>query len=116
MRLGINTWAWELPVDAGNLDAFLEWAVALNLPGDRPIIEVFASPDSADLGFAGVIREKASALGFGVVACGFNPYLAGPDQPNLHLVSPDPDERKAAVDRACGFVDYAAAVAVATPC
>ncbi len=112
MRFGINTWAYALPVDAGNLDAFLEWAGELGLPGDRPIIEVFASPDPADLAFAGVIREKAGEKGYGVVACGFNPYMQGPDQPNPHLVSPDADERKAAVDRACGFVDYAAAVAV----
>lgn len=112
MRFGINTWAWALPVDAGNLDGFLDWVGELGLPGDRPIIEVFASPDPADLAFAGVIREKAGARGLGVVACGFNPNMLGPDQPSPHLVSPDPEERKAAIDRAGGFVDYAAEVAV----
>ena len=112
MRFGINTWAWALPVDAGNLDGFLDWVGELGLPGDRPIIEVFASPDPADLAFAGVIREKAGARGLGVVACGFNPNMLGPDQPSPHLVSPDADERKAAIDRACGFVNYAAEVAV----
>lgn len=111
MRFGINTWAMALPVDAGNLDDFLQWAVDLNLPGERPIIEVFASPDPADLPFAAVIRQEAEDHGFGVVACGFNPYMTGPDQPSPHLVSPDPAEREAAVARACGFVDYAAAVA-----
>jgi D-psicose/D-tagatose/L-ribulose 3-epimerase len=81
------------------------------LPGERPVIEVFASPDPADLPFAAVIREQAQARGFGVVACGFNPNLTGPSQPSPHLVSPQPAERKAAVERACGFIDYAAAVA-----
>ncbi len=112
MRFGINTWAYALPVDDGNLDGFLEWAGELGLPGDRPIIEVFASPDPADLAFAGVIREKAGDKGFGVVACGFNPNMLGPDQPSPHLVSPDEAEREAAVARVLGFVDYAAEVAV----
>lgn len=111
MRFGINTWAWKLPVDAGNLDAFLEWAKGLGIPGENPVIEVFASPDPADLPFASEIRAKAADHGFGVVACGFNPYMAGPDLPNPHLVSPDAEERKAAIARACGFVSYAAAVA-----
>lgn len=111
MRFGINTWAYALPVDPGNLEAFLRWAVDLDLPGERPVVEVFASPDPADLPFARAIRERAEARGFGVVACGFNPYFCGPDQPSPHLVSPDSAERKAAVERACGFVDYAAAVA-----
>jgi hypothetical protein len=42
-------------VDAGNLDAFITWALDLGLPGERPLIEVFASPDAGDLAFAGVI-------------------------------------------------------------
>ena len=112
MRFGIDTWAWALPVDDSNLDGFLEWAAALEMPGDRPLIEVYASPDPGDLGFAGVIREKARAHGFGVVACGFNPYLLGQGRPSPHLVSPDAEERRAAAARACAFVDYAAAVAV----
>jgi len=112
MRFGIDTWAWALPVDAGNLDGFLEWVGALDLPGDRPVIEVFASPDPDDLAFAEVIRDKAGANGLGVVACGFNPRMLGPDQPSPHLVSPDADERERAIERACGFVDYAATVAV----
>ena len=112
MRFGINTWAWAVPVDAGNLDGFLEWAGGLGVPGERPVIEVFASPDPNDLGFGRVIREKAGAYGFGVVACGFNPYMQGPGRANPHLVSPDAQERRAAVARTCGFVDFAAAVAV----
>jgi len=112
MRFGINTWAYALPVDAGNLDEFLAWVGDLDLPGDRPIIEVFASPAPDDLAFAQVIREKAGAAGLGVVACGFNPNMLGPDQPSPHLVSPDATERAAAVERACGYVDYAATVAV----
>jgi D-psicose/D-tagatose/L-ribulose 3-epimerase len=111
MRFGINTWAWNLPVDASNFDAFLEWAESLGIPGENPVIEVFASPDAADLPFAAEIRAKAADHGFGVVACGFNPYMAGPNQPNPHLVSPDADERKAAIARARGFISYAAAVA-----
>lgn len=112
MRLGINTWAYALPVDSSNLDAFLDWAVALGIPGGRPIIEVFASPDPADLPFAATIRERAGDRGFGVAACGFNPNMLGPGRPSPHLVSPDAAERRAAVERACGFIDYAAAVAV----
>jgi D-psicose/D-tagatose/L-ribulose 3-epimerase len=111
MRYGINSWAWALPVDDSNLDAFLDWAVALDLPGDRPLIEVFASPNPDDLPAARALRDKATARGFGVVACGFNPYENAPGDPNPHLVSPDADEREAAIARACGFVDYAAAVA-----
>ncbi len=112
MRFGINTWAFALPVDESNLDAFLEWAGTIGIPGDRPVIEVFASPSPDDLAPAAVIKEKAGAKGFGVVACGFNPFMLGPDQPSPHLVGEDADERRAAVERACGFVDYAAAVAV----
>lgn len=111
MRFGINTWAWQLPVDSNNLPEFLDWAVDLDIPGERPVIEVFASPDPSDLGLATEIRDKAADRGFGVVACGFNPYMAAPGQPNPHLVSPDADERKAAVQRACGFVSFSAAVA-----
>jgi sugar phosphate isomerase/epimerase len=96
MRFGINTWAWALPVDDSNLDAFLDWAVALDLPGDRPLIEVFASPNPDDLPAARALRDKAAARGFGVVACGFNPYENAPGDPNPHLVSPDADEREAA--------------------
>lgn len=112
MRFAINSWAWALPVDAGNIDGFLRWATELGLPGERPVVEVFASPEPDDLGFARVIRDKAAAAGFGVVACGFNPYMLGPDAPSPHLASPDPGERRAAIARACGFVDYAAEVAV----
>jgi D-psicose/D-tagatose/L-ribulose 3-epimerase len=112
MRFGINTWAWALPVDAGNLDEFLEWVAALELPGDHPIIEVFASPEQKDLAFAATIRDKAAAKGLGVVTCGFNPHMLGPDQPSPHLVSPDQGEREAAIQRACGFIDYAAEAAV----
>ena len=112
MRFAINTWAWALPVDAGNLDGFLEWATDLELPGERPVIEVFASPDPADLDFARVLRDKAADAGFGVVACGFNPYMLDADTPSPHLASPDTDERRTAVERAGGFIDYAAAVAV----
>jgi sugar phosphate isomerase/epimerase len=112
MRFGIDTWAWALPVDGSNLAGFLEWAGQLGIPGENPVIEVFASPDPADLEFAGVIRDKAGAKGFGVVACGFNPNMLGPDQPSPHMISEDADERRAAIERACGFVDYAAAVAV----
>lgn len=111
MRFGINSWAWALPVDGANLDEFLDWAEALDLPGDRPLIEIFASPDPADLAGAADVRERAGARGFGVVACGFNPYDLGPGQPSPHLVSPDADERRAATERAFGFVDFAAAVA-----
>lgn len=111
MRYGINTWAWALPVDDGNLEAFLDWADALRIPGPRPVIEVFASPQPEDLAFARILRERAEAHGYGVVACGFNPNLLGPDEPSPHLVSADAGERRAARDRACGFVDFAAAVA-----
>jgi D-psicose/D-tagatose/L-ribulose 3-epimerase len=113
MRFGINTWALMFPVDAGNLGTFLDQAASLNLPGGRPVIEVFASPDAGDLGAARILRDRASERGFGVVACGFNPHLLGPDRPSPHLVSPDEAERRAAIARACGFVDYAAAVAAA---
>ena len=111
MSFGINTWAWKLPVDGSNLDEFLQWARGLGIPGDNPVIEVFASPDPADLPFAAEIRAKATDQGFGVVACGFYPFMADPGQPYPHLVSPDADERKAAVARAKGFVSYAAATA-----
>jgi D-psicose/D-tagatose/L-ribulose 3-epimerase len=111
MQFGINTWAWQLPVDTSNIDAFLDWAAALNLPGEKPVIECFASPDEADLAGAAIIREKAAARGFSLVACGFNPNMQAPGKPNPHLASPDAAERKAAIDRACGFIRYAAAVA-----
>jgi sugar phosphate isomerase/epimerase len=111
MRFGINTWAWALPVDESNLGAFLAWAQALDLPGERPVVEVFASPDPADLGSARAIGARLRDAGFGVVACGFNPFMAAPGVPNPHLVSPDAGERRAAVARATGFVEYAAAVA-----
>ncbi len=111
MHFGINTWAWQLPVDASNIDAFLDWATALDLPGERPVIECFASPDEADLAFAATLREKANDRGFGLVACGFNPNMQAPGQPNPHLASPDAAERKAAVERACGFIRYAATIA-----
>jgi D-psicose/D-tagatose/L-ribulose 3-epimerase len=111
MTFGINTWAWQLPVDASNIDAFLDWAVALDLPSKRPVIECFASPDEADLAFASTLREKANDRGFGLVACGFNPNMLGPNQPSPHLASADAAERKAAIERACGFIRYAAAVA-----
>ncbi|MFU8892252.1 MAG: sugar phosphate isomerase/epimerase family protein [Luteolibacter sp.] len=111
MHFGINTWAWQLPVDTSNFDAFLDWATALDLPGESPVIECFASPDEADLASAALIREKASARGFSLVACGFNPNHLAPGQPSPHLASADPAERKAAMDRACGFIRYAAAVA-----
>jgi D-psicose/D-tagatose/L-ribulose 3-epimerase len=113
MRFGINTWAWALPVDAGNLDAFLDWVAGIGVPGGQPLIEVFASPGPADRAFARVIRERAEGRNLGVVACGFNPNMLGPDQPSPHLVSADAAERKAAIARACGFVDYAAEVATA---
>lgn len=112
MRFGINTWAWQLPVGPADIGAFLQWAARLGIPGERPVIEIFASPDPADLADARVIRDAAAAAGFGVVSCGFNPYMAGPDQPNPHLISPDADERKAAIGRACGFISYAAEAAV----
>jgi len=112
MRLGINSWAWALPVDASNLDGFLAWVGSLDLPGERPVIEVYASPDPGDLAFADVIREKAGAKGLGVVCCGFHPHMLGPDRPSPHLVSPDAAERRAALQRVLGFVDFAAAVAV----
>ncbi len=111
MHFGINTWAWQLPVDAANIDAFLDWAAALNLPGDRPVIECFASPDEADLAFAATLKAKAADRGFSLVACGFNPNMLGPDTPSPHLASPDAAERQAAIDRACGFIRYAAAIA-----
>ena len=112
MRFGINTWAWKLPVDGSNIAEFLAWAAKLDIPGERPVIEIFASPDPADLAGARQIRDLAADAGFGIVSCGFNPYMAGPDQPNPHLISPDADERKAAIRRACGFVSYAAEAAV----
>jgi len=110
MHFGINTWAWQLPVDDINFDAFLDWATALDLPGDNPVIECFASPNQADLASAAAIREKASARGFSLVACGFNPNHLAPGQPSPHLASADDAERKAAVERACGFIRYAAAL------
>jgi D-psicose/D-tagatose/L-ribulose 3-epimerase len=112
MRFGINTWAWKLPVDPSNIGGFLTWASQLGIPGERPVIEIFASPDPADLTVAGIIRDAAADAGYGIVSCGFNPYMAGPDQPNPHLISPDADERKAAMARACGFISFAAAAAV----
>ena len=111
MHFGINTWAWQLPVDATNMDAFLDWAVALGLPGERPAIECFASPDAADLGFAATLKAKAAERGFSLVACGFNPNMLGPGTPSPHLASADAAERRAAIDRACGFIRYAAAIA-----
>ena len=111
MTFGINTWAWQLPVDLENIDAFLDWAVALDLPGGRPVIECFASPDEADLPAAATIRAKAADRGFSLVACGFNPNMLAPGTPSPHLASPDAAERKAAIDRACGFIRYAAAIA-----
>ena len=109
MHFGINTWAWQLPVDDTNIDAFLDWAVALDLPGERPVIECFASPDEADLPLAATLKTKAAERGFGLVACGFNPNMLGPDQPSPHLASDDASERRAAIDRACGFIRFAAA-------
>jgi len=47
------------------------------------------------------------------VACGFNPNMLAPGQPSPRMVSDDADERRAAVDRARGFVRYAAEVATA---
>jgi len=111
MRFGINSWAWKLPVDQSNISEFLTWAGGLDIPGDNPVIEVFASPDPADIPVAEAIREAAADAGYGVVSCGFNPYMAGPNQPNPHLISPDADERKAAIARACGFISWAAAAA-----
>jgi len=110
MHFGINTWAWQLPVDESNFDAFLDWAAALDLPGDHPVIECFASPDEADLPSAAALREKAASRGFSLVACGFNPNMQAPGKPNPHLASPDAAERQAAIDRACGFIRYAAAL------
>jgi D-psicose/D-tagatose/L-ribulose 3-epimerase len=112
MRFGINTWAWKLPVAPSDIGEFLTWAAGLGIPGERPVIEIFASPDPADLPQAEAIRNAAAAAGYGIVSCGFNPYMAGPDQPNPHLISPDADERKAAIARACGFISYAAEAAV----
>lgn len=112
MRHGINTWAWKVPVDQSNIGELLDWAGDLGIPGENPVIEVFASPDPADIPVAEAIRAAAANRGFGVVACGFNPYMAGPDQPNPHLISPDADERKAAIARACGFISFAAAAAI----
>lgn len=112
MRFGINTWAWKLPVDPSDIGEFLAWAAQLGIPGERPVIEIFASPDPADLPGARTIRDAAAGAGFGIVSCGFNPYMEGPDQPNPHLISPDTDERKAAIARACGFITYAAEAAV----
>jgi len=111
MHFGINTWAWQLPVDETNIDDFLDWAVALNLPGHHPVIECFASPDEADLKTASTLKAKAAERGFGIVACGFNPNHLGPGQPSPHLASPDAAERQAAIARACGFIRYAAATA-----
>ncbi len=111
MRFGINTWAWDIPVDPSNIKEFLAWADGLGIPGDKPVIEAFASPDPADLPIAEGIRAAAQEAGYGVVSCGFNPNMAGPDQPNPHLISPDADERRAAIQRACGFISFAAAAA-----
>lgn len=111
MRFGINSWAWKLPVDQSNIGEFLAWAAALDIPGENPVIEVFASPDPADIPVAEAIRSAAADAGYGVVTCGFNPYMAGSDQPNPHLISPDTDERKAAIARACGFISFSAAAA-----
>ncbi len=111
MRFGINTWALKFPVGADDFGAFLDQADQLGIPGKRPVIEVFASPDPADLPGARRISALAAARGYGVVACGFNPFMLGPNQPAPHMLSADAAERKAAVARACGFVEYAAAVA-----
>lgn len=111
MRFGINTWAWDLPVGSSNIEEFFAWAKELGIPGENPVVEVFASPDPADLSEAKAIRTAAEKHGFGVVACGFNPNMAGPDLPNPHLISPDEAERKAAIRRACGFISWAAAAA-----
>jgi len=112
MRFGLNTWALECPVDGGNLYRVFKQISELGIPGERPLVEVFASPDEGDLGFAHAIREMAAGHGFGVTTCGFNPYELGPGKPSPHLASPDADERKTAVKRALGFVDFTAEVAV----
>ncbi len=112
MRFGINTWGLAFPVDASNLDTILDQADSLGIPGARPVIEVFASPEASDLAGARAMGARLAERGYGVVACGFNPYMLGPDRPAPHLISPDADERRAAIARACGFVEYAAAVAV----
>lgn len=111
MRFGINTWGLKFPVGAEDIGAFLDLADQLGLPGEHPVIEVFASPDAADLPGARRIGEQAAARGYGVVACGFNPYMLGPDSPAPHLISDDAAERRAALARAIGFVEYAAAAA-----
>jgi D-psicose/D-tagatose/L-ribulose 3-epimerase len=109
MRFGINTWALMFPVDASNIREFIDRVERIGLPGGSPVIEVFAAPGDVD--GARRIREEASARGLGVVACGFNPNLLGPGRPSPHLLAPDEAERRAAVERACGFVDYAAEAA-----
>ncbi len=111
MRFGINTWGLTFPVGAADFGAFLDKADELGLPGSQPVIEVFASPDPADLPDARRIGEQAASRGYGVVACGFNPNMLAPGRPAPHLLSEDSAERQEALKRALGFVEYAAAVA-----
>jgi len=114
MRFGLNTWALEFQVDGGNLDRVFGQIAGLDIPGGKPFVGVFASPDKDDLKFARAIRERAEHYGLGVTACGFNPGDPVVDafgKPLPHLVSPDEAEREAALERVYGFLDFAAEVA-----
>jgi len=111
IRYGFTAWALMPEITEGNAAEFFKQSSQLDIPGERKVIEVFASADPKDLGFARTIRDMADENGFDVVACGFNPLQPydGPPRPRF-LCSADKGEREAAVERVAGFIDYGAEV------
>jgi sugar phosphate isomerase/epimerase len=113
MRYGLTAWGLTPAITEENAGEFFNQISKLDIPGERKVIEVFASHDPNDLRYARTIRDMADDKGFDVVACGFNPSpdppYDGPRRPRF-LCSDDIGEWKAAVEKVAGFIDYAATV------
>ena len=110
MQIGLNTWALDVPVGEENIGAVLDQIQSLNIPG-KPVVQFFASPDKKDLAYASTIKKEADSRGFSVTTCGFNPNELAPGKPSPHLVSDNAVERKAALERVYGFIDFTAEAA-----
>ena len=112
MYYGINSWAFQLPVNQGNLDELLDKIDALEIQGERRAIQVFASPEPDDLEFAKFLSQRAGERGYIVETCGFTPFEDENGNAFPHLLSPDEAERGLALKRVLGFVDFAGEAAV----
>lgn len=110
MKLGISTWVKDF-VNADNIDVVFGSIRDLAIPDDegRPTIEVFASDD---LDFAHLVRDKAIEYNFRTAALGFFPFVDETGKASPHMTSPDPLERKSAVDTVKKWILFTKEIAI----